>query len=73
METTLYRLADEYLAFARQLADLDVSDEALNNTLADAAGEMEDKAWNIGALILQFEGDVAMIRDAEQRMVSRRK
>jgi hypothetical protein len=73
MDTTLYRLADEYLAFARQLADLDVSEEALNNTLADAAGELEDKAWNIGALILQFEGDVAMIRDAEQRMASRRK
>lgn len=73
MDMTLYRLADEYLAFARQIADLDVSEEALAGTLEDASGDLEDKSWNISALILQLEGDVAMIKDAEVRMAARRK
>lgn len=73
MDMPLYQLADQYLAFARQIADLDVSEEALLGTLEDASGDLEEKAWNIGALIQQFEGDAAVIKDAEQRMATRRK
>ncbi len=73
MDMSLYKLADDYLAFARQLADLDVSEEALLGTLEDASGDLEEKAWNIGALIQQFEGDASVIKDAEQRMAARRK
>lgn len=73
MNIPLYRLADDYLAVAHQLADLDIPDEVVADTLEGASGDLEAKAWNIAALIQQFEGDVVLIRDAEQRMAARRK
>jgi hypothetical protein len=73
MDMPLYRIADDYLAVARQLADLDLPDEVIADTLEGASGDLENKAWNVAALIQQFEGDIAAIKDAEQRMASRRK
>ena len=69
----LYRLADEYLAIAKALADQELPDEVINDTLEGASGDLENKAWNIAALILQFEGEASVIKDAEQRMSTRRK
>lgn len=73
MDIQLYRLADDYVALAQQLADLDLDDEVIADTLEGASGDLECKAWNIGALIQQFEGDAAMIKVAETRMAARRK
>jgi hypothetical protein len=73
MNMPLYRLADEYLAIATALADQELPDEVINDTLEGASGDLENKAWNIAALILQFEGEASVIKDAEQRMSSRRK
>ena len=73
MNTPLYRLADDYLAIALILADQDLSDEVISDTLEGASGDLEDKAWNTAALILQFEGEAALIKEAEQRMSARRK
>ena len=70
---TLYKLADEYVAIAMQLADSDLPDDVIADTLEGASGDIENKAWNTAALILQFEGEAAMIKEAEQRMSSRRK
>ena len=69
----LYQIADDYLAVAHQLADLDLPDETIADTLEGASGDLESKAWNVAALIQQFEGDATIIKDAEQRMASRRK
>lgn len=73
MTTPLYRIADDYLAVARQLSDLDLPDEVIADTLEGASGDLENKAWNIAALIQQFDGDIGLIKDAEQRMAARRK
>lgn len=73
MDMPLYKIANEYLEIARNLADLDLPDEVINDTLEGASGDLETKAWNVAALIQQFEGDVGVIKDAEQRMASRRK
>ena len=56
MNIPLYRLADEYLAIATALSDQELPDEVINDTLEGASGDLENKAWNIAALILQFEG-----------------
>lgn len=73
MSTPLYLLADEYLVVAKQLADLELPDEVIADTLEGASGDLEAKAWNIAALVQQFEGDIVTIKDAEQRMAARRK
>ena len=73
MNTPLYRLADEYIAIATILADQDLPDEVIADTLEGASGDLEAKAWNTAALILQFEGQAALIKEAEQRMSARRK
>jgi|JI8StandDraft_1071087.scaffolds.fasta_scaffold49798_3 hypothetical protein len=73
MNTPLYRLADEYIGVAQVLADYDLADEVIQDTLEGAAGEFEDKCWNIAALILQGDGEVEMMKEAEQRIASRRK
>lgn len=73
MMQTLYQLADEYLAIAQQLADKDLPEEVIADTLEGASGDLEQKAWNIAALILQSEADAAAIKESEQRMSQRRK
>ncbi len=73
MLSPLYQLADGYLAVAHQLADLDLPDEVIADTLEGASGDFEQKAWNIAALIQQMEGDALVIKEAEQRMAARRK
>lgn len=69
----LYKLANEYLSIAQQLADQELPDNVISDTLEGASGEIENKAWNIAALILQFEGEAILIKEAEQRMAVRRK
>ena len=69
----LYKLADEYLAIAQLLADQELPDNVVTDTLEGASGDIENKAWNTAALILQFEGEAMMIKEAEQRMANRRK
>ncbi len=73
MDLPLYRIADDYLVVAKQLADLDLPDEVIADSLEGASGDLEAKAWNIAALIQQFAGDSSLIKEAEQRMAARRK
>ena len=73
MNMPLYKLADEYLAIAKTLADSEMPDSVVEDTLEGASGDIEDKAWNTAAMILQMEGEAAMIKEAEQRMTARRK
>jgi hypothetical protein len=56
-----------------QLADSDLPDDVIADTLEGASGDIENKAWNTAALILQFEGEASIIKEAEQRMSARRK
>ena len=73
MNKPLYALADEYLAIAKAMVDLELPDEVISDTLEGASGEIEEKAWNVAAMILQFEGETDMVRAAEKRMTARRK
>lgn len=44
MNTPLYKLADEYLAIAQLLADHDLPEEVIADTLEGASGDLEEKA-----------------------------
>ena len=73
MNMPLYQLADEFIAIAKALTDQEMPEEVIADTLEGASGELEQKAWNIAALILQLDAEAAMIKEAEQRMSARRK
>ena len=73
MNMPLYQLADEFIAIAKALTDQEMPEEVIADTLEGASGELEQKAWNIAALILQLDAETTMIKEAEQRMSARRK
>ena len=74
MNKPLFALADEFLALARLLADdQDTPNEVIDEILDSHSGALETKAWNVAAMILQFEGEAEMVRTVEKRMTARRK
>lgn len=70
---SLYQLADEYVTAAARMADLDVPEEAIADTLEGMAGELEVKATNVAMFIRNLEAGAEAIKEAEARMASRRK
>jgi len=71
--TTLYLLAHEYRAAADQLADLELDDQTIADTLEGMAGELEVKATSVAMMARNLEATAAAIKDAEAQMASRRK
>lgn len=73
MNTSLYQLADEYLEASRTMADLDVPDEVIADTLEGMAGAVEVKATNVAMFIRNMESSAEAIKSAEAAMSARRK
>lgn len=74
MSKPLFTLADEFLALAHRLTDeQDMADDVIEQILDAHSDELEIKAWNVAAMILQFEGEAEMVRTVEKRMTARRK
>lgn len=70
---TLYQLAAEHRADLEKLADLDLTPEALADTLESLGGELEAKAQNVVAFLRNLETTAAAIKEAEADMAGRRK
>ena len=73
MGTALYQLKDEYLQAAERMADLDLPDEVIQDTLSGLAGEIEVKCTNVAAFCKNLEASAAAIKEAESQMAARRK
>lgn len=73
MNVTLYNLADEYLQAAHRLADLDLPDEVVADTLEGMAGALEVKATNVAMFVRNLEASAEAIKQAESDMAARRK
>lgn len=71
--TTLYEIAAEYKSDLEKLADLDLSPEAVRDTIEGLSGALETKAQNIGFFIQNLDTLAANIKQAEQQMAERRK
>lgn len=69
----LYTLADEYLQAAERLADLDLDEQTVADTLEGLQGAVEVKATNVGMFIRNLEAGADAIRQAEAHMAARRK
>lgn len=73
MNTSLYVLADEYLIAADRLADLDLDDQTIADTLEGLAGALEVKATNVACFVRNLESAAEQIKKAEVAMNLRRK
>lgn len=71
--TALFVLANEYRAAAAQLADLDLDDDTINDTLESLSGDLEVKAVNVAMFARNLEATAAAIKEAEAGMAARRK
>jgi len=71
--TALYELAAEYRADAEKLADMDLDEQTLADTLDGLSGELEVKAQNVIMFTRNLEATAAAIKEAEAQMAARRK
>lgn len=73
MLPTLYDLAAEYAADLEKLANLDLPEETVKDTLDSMGGELQAKAQNIAGFVKHLETLTAGIKDAERQMAEKRK
>jgi hypothetical protein len=71
--TALYILAQDYRAAADKLADLDLDEQTIADTLEGMSGELEHKAVATAMVVRNMQALAASIKDAEQTMAARRK
>ena len=71
--TALYILADEYRAAAAALADLELDEQTVADTLEGLSGDLEVKATNVAMFARNLESTAAAIKAAEADMAERRK
>lgn len=71
--TALYVLAQEYRASAAQLADLDLDEQTVADTLEGMSGDVEAKATNTAMVLRNLEATALSIKEAEAAMAARRK
>ncbi|MBU4609185.1 siphovirus Gp157 family protein [Achromobacter sp. GG226] len=73
MTIPLYVLAAERRQQLDAIADLDLADDVLADTLESIEGDLEEKAQHIVAYVRDLEGDAEKIKKAEAEMAARRK
>lgn len=73
MNLSLYVLADEYKQAAAQLADLDMPDEVVADTLESLQFPIEQKATNVAMFVRNLEATAEAIKAAEVEIAKRRK
>lgn len=71
--TALFALTAEYLAAARQLADLDLPAEVVADTLEGLAGEVEEKAQSVAMLVRAIEADAEAVKQWSKDAADRAK
>ena len=71
--TALYEIAHQYREAAETLADLDLDEQTLADTLESMSGDLEVKAQNVVMFTRNLEATAAAIKDAESQMAARRK
>lgn len=71
--TALYEIAAAYRADVEKLADLDLDEQTIADTLDGLGGELEVKAQNVVMFTRNLEATAAAIKEAEGQMAKRRK
>jgi hypothetical protein len=71
--TVLYAIANEYRAAALKLADLDLDAQTVADTLEGLAGELEQKAQNVGFMVRAIEADAIAMGQWAAAAIERKK
>ena len=69
----LFVLADEYAAAAHALAQTDLDDETVRDTLEGLAGDLETKSTNVAMFVRNLEAVAEKMAEAEASIAARRK
>ena len=72
-DIALYQLADLYVQDLQRLADLDLDEQTVADTLESLSGDLEVKATNVAAFARNLEATAEAINGAEAQMAARRK
>ena len=70
---SLFEIASQYSQAFLSMADMDIDQQTIDDTLEALEGELEAKAINIAAFCRNLEAEAAMVEDAEKAMRDRRK
>ena len=70
---TLYEIAQEYRSDLDKLADIELDEQTLQDTLDSMGGELQLKAQNVACFIRNLEATADSIKAAEAQMAARRK
>lgn len=70
---TLYEVAAEYRDMASRLADLDLDDQTIADTLEAEGGALVEKGTNVAFVVRNLEASAEAIKAAEAAMAARRK
>ena len=71
--STLFEVAANYRALAQKLHDTDLDDKTIEDTLESESGDLVEKLTNIGFVIRNIDAEVSAMKDAEEKISSRRK
>lgn len=70
---TLYEIAQEYRADMEKLAELDLDEQTLTDTLDGMGGDLQVKAQSVACFVRNLEATADQIKQAEAAMADRRK
>lgn len=70
---SLYDITSEYTAALEELANMELDEETLKDTLEGLSGTLEAKAVNVAMFVRNLETTADSIKDAEKAMSDRRK
>jgi hypothetical protein len=73
MSITLYDIADKYTQAFYALADSDIDNETIDDTLEGLEGELVEKGKAVTAFCLNLDAEIEAIISAEKRISARRK
>ena len=69
----LYEISTQYLATAQQLAELDIDEQTLADTLESEAWPVEEKVRAVSAVILNLQAEADMVKAVADRHAKRAK
>lgn len=69
----LYEISSQYLATANQLADMDIDEQTLTDTLEASAWPVEEKVRAVSAVILNLQAEADMVKAASDKIAKRAK
>jgi hypothetical protein len=73
MSITLYEIADKYTQAFYALADSDLDNETIDDTLEGLEGELVEKGKAVTAFCLNLDAEIEAMKSAEKRISGRRK